>query len=87
MKTQISITGQPAGNYRLHMHLQRDAEKVDQSYANYTLYFRTKKEARKALSQAAKNLKSLEPDFAKEGGIKYWPGWKLIYDASKAVIQ
>ena len=87
MKTTIKITGQVGGNFRLFSHLQRDAVKVEQSFANFMLYFHTKKEAKKALSQAAKNLKSLEPDFAKEGGISYFPGWQLIYDASKAVIQ
>ena len=87
MKTQISITGQPAGNLRLRLHVGEEAEKIEQSFCNYTLFFRTKKEAKKAIYEAYKNLRELEPDFSKEGGISYIPGRILLYDASSAKIQ
>jgi len=87
MKTQISITGQPAGNLRLRLHVGKEAEKIEQSFCNYTLFFRTKKEAKKALWTAYKNLKELEPDFYRDGGIRYFPGRVLRYDASSAKIS
>jgi len=86
MKTQISITGQPAGNLRLRLHVG-GAEKIEQSFCNYVLFFRTKKEAKKALWTAYKNLKELEPDFYRDGWIRYFPGRMLIYDASSAKIS
>lgn len=86
MKTQIKITGQIAGNHRLHLHLQRNAESVERFFNDFLLTYKTKKEAYKALSDAHRNLKSLEPDFAKEDGISYRPGISLRYDASYARI-
>jgi len=52
---------------------------------DHILTFRTKREAVKALRQANKRLRSLEPDFYREG-VRYFPGWQLLYDASKAEI-
>jgi len=85
MKTIIKITGQIQGNFRLLTHLQRDAEKVEHFFTDHILTFRTKREAVKALRQANKRLRSLEPDFYREG-VRYFPGWQLLYDASKAEI-
>jgi acyl-ACP thioesterase len=86
MKTQIRITGQVAGNNRLHLHLQENAEKVERFFQDFILIFHTKKEAKKALWTAYKNLKELEPDFYRDGGISYFKGIQLIYDASSAII-
>lgn len=86
MKTLIIISGQVAGNHRLHQHLHRDAERVERSYQDFRVTFRTKAQAKHALWQAYKNLRELEPDFHREGGITYLPGRKLIYDASTAYI-
>ena len=86
MKTQINITGHPVGNLRLRLHVGKEAEKIEQSFCNYVLFFRTKKEAKKALWTAYKNLKELEPDFYRDRGIRYFPGLMVIYDASSAKI-
>ena len=86
MRTQIRISGQVAGNNRLHLHINRDAEKCERFFQDFILTFRTKKEVKKALWNAFRNLKSLERDFYKEGGISYKPGYGLRYDASYAKI-
>ena len=86
MKTKIRITGQTAGNIRLCLHLQSAAIVEERFFQDYILTFATKKEAKKAISVAYKNLKELEPDFYREGGINYFPGSRLFYDASTAKI-
>ena len=87
MKTNIRISGQLAGNNRLHLHLQRNADGCECFFHDFILKFRTKKQARQALRQAFKNLKSLEPDFYRDGGISYKPVNGLWYDASSAKIE
>jgi len=84
MRTQIKITGQVAGNNRLEMHIQPEALKVERFFNDRIVFFQTKKEARKALRTAYKNLKELEPDFYRDGGISLVRGELLVYDASKA---
>lgn len=86
MKTQIRITGQVAGNQKLHLHLHHTAEKVERSFHDFILTFRTKKEAAASLRTAYKNLKELEPEFYRDGEIRYFHGRHLIYDASTAKI-
>lgn len=86
MKTQIRITGQVAGNHRLNLHLQPEAEKVERSFNDFLLTFTTKKGAKKALRQAFKNLKELEPDFYRDGGVSLIRGELLVYDASTVRI-
>ena len=86
MKTKIRITGQVAGNFRLKTRLSLTAEGCESWFNDFLLTFRTKKDAIKALSAAFRDLKELEPDFYRDGGIKYFRGSRLFYDASTARI-
>lgn len=86
MKTQIRISGQVAGNQRLHLHLQSEAEKVERSFNDFLLTFRTKEEAVTALRTAYDNLVDLEPEFHADGGIYLLNDASLYYDASSAKI-
>lgn len=85
MKTQINITGQVGGNHTLLMSIQTMDCEVEKSFQNYTLTFRTKKEATKALSEANKYLKQDKEDAA-ASCISYRRGMSLTYDASQAYI-
>ena len=88
MKTIIWITGQPNGNSTLKNALVASGEcEVKKHFADYKLIFETKKEAVNALSKSFQKLKQEESEFYKKDGITYFRGERLVYDASKAVIQ
>lgn len=84
MKTQIKITGQPNGNYTLKGAISGATEIKRLMFGGFLLLFETKKEARKALWEAYRYLKSKEPDYS---NIHYSKYGTLNYDASNAAIE
>lgn len=87
MKTRISITGQISGNHTLLNALLRNSDYPEYGdgmfYSKFVL-FQTKKEAKKALWEAYKDLRG---DLEKKDSLSYCPGTAIYYDASKAEIQ
>jgi hypothetical protein len=84
MKTTIAISGQINGNFTLLRKIQIiDCDVNKTMFNGFRIEFKTKKEAKKALWEAYKELRS---DFDTKNSTSYFAGWKLIYDASKAEI-
>lgn len=83
MKTVIKISGQISGNFTLK-HAVQTVSCIDARarFYGFYLFFETKKEAKEALKNAYKELKSEEPDF---DGIGLYNDL-LSYDASRAEI-
>lgn len=88
MKIKIVITGQIHGNHRLHSAIVSSGREttVERPFFDFHIYFKSRKDAEMALWDAYKKLRSLELDFYREGGIRYFSKRQLHYDASKAVI-
>lgn len=88
MITEIVITGQISGNFKLRNAII-NAECVERSTPyGIVLTFATKKAAVKALSNAYKYMALEMPEQKNSiGGIKYLRGHTLAYDASRAQIS
>ena len=82
MKTKIIITGQINGNTTLMNAIECDEPARRGMFYSYVYEFKTKKEARKALWNAYKYLRS-------DGytSLRYSPKRCLNYDASYARIE
>lgn len=88
MKTSIYISGQISGNHRLVNAIATyDCERRSAGFNNYFIDFPTKKAAKKALWDGYKSLRQGEPEYARNGGIRYSKQGSLSYDASRAEIQ
>ena len=86
METKIVINGQINGNHRLHNAICTSKSRTETAaFYGYRIYFKTKKEAKKALWDAYKYMRAEEPEYAKRG-ITYLPGEALYYDGSKAEL-
>lgn len=83
MQTTIYVSGQISGNFALRSALlTSEFEEVkDTMFNGFAFYFRTKKQAEKALWQAYKELK------ARDKQASYHAKDTLYYDASKAYIS
>lgn len=85
MKTEIIISGQISGNYRLLNALNDyQAEYSKIPFYGHKLTFPTRKAARKALWDGYRYLLAQEPEF--KHGIGYTAKTALHYDASIAKI-
>jgi hypothetical protein len=92
MKTEILITGQIGGNFKLANRITAVGARIEsvsnRMFNAKSIVFETKRAAKQALWKAFTSLCADEPDQRnKIGGIKYSSGSALYYDASKAVIQ
>jgi len=86
MKTIINITGQINGNNRLVNAISTfDSEMKRGQFYGYSITFKTKAAAKKALWAAYRYLVSNEPEF--RHGISYSKYGTLSYDASRAEID
>lgn len=82
----ISITGQMNGNRTLRNAIQYDSIE-SAGFGNYILHFATKKQAKKALWEAFKYLKTtIDPPYNTIGGLRYSKYGQLSYDASAAKL-
>jgi len=87
MKAQIIISGQISGNYKLRSAcMTNNCEDYRQNFNGFKLVFNTMKEARKAIKDGYRWLKSEEPDFYRDGGIGLYKD-SLSYDASVAKLS
>lgn len=85
MTTTINISGQISGNHTLANAIStHDSEIKKTMFNGYSITFKTKAAAKKALWAAYKYLVSNEPEF--RNGISYSKHGTLSYDASRAVI-
>ena len=83
MKTVIRISGQIYGNSTLKLSIQTiDSEETKGMFSGFYIFFKTKKEAVKAMRIAYKNLKFEEPEFE---DIELYNNI-LTYDASRATL-
>jgi hypothetical protein len=89
MKTEIHITGQVMGNSRLRSAIiTADCEEKRYGSGNYSLVFKSKKAAIKALSQGYQRFCSEMPEEkGRMSGFIYSRAYSLNWDASRAVIQ
>jgi hypothetical protein len=92
MKTTIFISGQISGNHTLRNSLLTfNAEEERAMFNGFRIIFQTKKEAKKAMWEAFKELRAAEIDKygynASMGGVRYSKFGSLYYDASKAEIS
>lgn len=86
MKAIININGQISGNFKLVNAIStHDSIKKDIGFNNFQLIFRTKREAKKALSEGFKYLKRNEPEYVRKDDYSAKNG-TLYYDASSAKI-
>jgi len=86
METVIEITGQVNGNFKLRSACcTTECTDIKKHFQNFTLVFKTKKDAVKALSEAYQYLKSDKEDWEASIG-SYLRGYSLNYDASRAKI-
>jgi len=84
MQTTILITGQIGGNGHLKSAISTaECEVSRRPNGGYELTFKTKKEAKKALWEGFKKLRSEEPQYQ---GLNYSKYGSLAYDASRAEI-
>lgn len=84
MRTTILITGGINGNSHLKTAIQTSSSELRRrANGGYELAFKTKKEAKKALWEAYKKLRSEEPKLTH---LRYFAGYSLSYDASRAEI-
>lgn len=91
MKTEIKITGQIGGNYRLYNRILAVGNRIEKQqsgmFNSYAIVFETKRAAKQALWKAFTSLCAEEPGQRnKFGGIRYSSGSSLHYDASQAII-
>ena len=85
MITTINITGQINGNSTLCRAIQtHNSVTTRNNFYGYTITFKTKREAKKALWDAYKFLRLKEPEF--KSGFQYSKYGSLKYDASSAQI-
>jgi hypothetical protein len=86
MKTIISITGQISGNRTILNAIDAFGKQIrNQPFNGYKIEFDTKKEAKKALWEAYKTLRSDKED-AQKSRLTYSKHGYLDYDASTAKI-
>lgn len=87
--TEIVITGQISGNFKLrNAIITADCTERTGLPNAIILTFLTKKAAVNALSQGYRHLVNMEPEQkGRMGGIKYLRAHALAYDASRAVIE
>jgi hypothetical protein len=83
MKATIYISGQINGNFRLKNVLDNGTAKST-IFNGFAVSFDTKKEAKKALWEAFKDLRSEDN---KPYNLSYSKGSAIYYDASKAIIE
>ena len=84
MQTTISISGGINGNSHLKSAIcTSNSEEISTRFGGYKIIFQTKKEANKALWEAYKKLRSEEPKLTH---LRYFAGYSLSYDASRAEI-
>ena len=81
MKTTIHITGQPMGNNILRRAFDTSNCEVQENFGNYSLIFKTKKEAVEQLTAAYEYLKAHEGE-----DVELTKFNSLLYDASSAQI-
>ena len=87
MKTQIHITGQANGNFKLrNAIISGDCVESKGLFNAMILTFSTRKSAYEALSNANKFLKMNLPDY-KTSRVRYSRRKSLSYDASIAIIS
>jgi len=87
MKAQILISGQISGNFKLRSACSTiNSEEHSLPFNGFRIVFNTMSEARKAIKDGYKWLKSEEPDFYKDGGISLYNDC-LSYDASRAKLN
>lgn len=90
MKTEIIISGQINGNFKLASSLSGYGlvERKNGMFNSIIMIYSAKKYAVKSLSGAYQSLIRDEPDQkGKLSGIRYNRGHVLYYDASKAIIN
>lgn len=92
MKTIIRITGQISGNFTLNNAIARNSFASDHGkgmFNSFWFKFDTKKEAKKAIRKAYKDLISDEPEMkGRLSGIrKSRDNEQINYDASQAIIE
>ena len=87
MKTKIIITGSgiASKNTLANACQTLDSEVKNLNFNNYAIYFNTKKQAIKALSEAYKYLRSDKEDW-NASSASYCRGVSLSYDAGRAEI-
>lgn len=88
MKTEIIITGQISGNFKLRNAIVTADCEEKKRFNDIILTFKTKESAINALSQGYQYMCSEMPkERGKISGIRYTRGCSLSYDASRAVIS
>jgi hypothetical protein len=85
MKAQIHITGQISGNFTLLRKLN-NGTKVDGMFNSFHLYFESVGEAKKAMRQAWKSIKSEDDSLTWHDGLSK-DCERLNYDASTAILS
>ena len=80
MKTTIEIKGQLNGNFKLRNAID-NGEVKERPFNCYSIFFNTKRDAKKALKDAYKYMKANDHD------VELIRGEVLLYDASSASIQ
>ena len=92
MQTAILITGQPSGNFTLKNAITsgKIIYSVEETRFNgFVVYFNSKSDANKALSNAKSYLieQGNKPATAKNrGDFSYLPGQFINYDSSNAIL-
>jgi hypothetical protein len=92
MQTAILITGQPSGNFTLKNAITSGnipCSIQDSRFNGFVIYFNSKSEAKKALSNAKSYLiqQGNNPATPKtRGDFSYLPGEFINYDSSNAII-
>ena len=92
MQTAILITGQPSGNFTLKNAITSGnipCSIQDSRFNGFIIYFNSKTEAKKALSNAKSYLieQGNNPATPKtRGDFSYLPGEFINYDSSNAII-
>lgn len=88
MKTEIIITGQISGNFKLRNAIITAECEEKRVFNNIVLTFKTKESAVNALSEGYQYMcKEMPEEKGKMSGIRYTRGCSLSYDASRAVIS
>jgi hypothetical protein len=84
MQTDILISGQISGNFRL-LRALNNGNYSKGNFNSFTIHFKTKGEAIKAIKAGYKSLKNEEPEYS--GISKSNCNTFLRYDASNAEIK
>lgn len=88
MKTEIIITGQISGNFKLRNAIITAECEEKRVFNNIVLTFKTKESAVNALSEGYQYMcREMPEEKGKMSGIRYTRGCSLSYDASRAVIS